>query len=313
MNLLPFNPRQSGSLIEAGGQSVYFLATLDRSQVKIGRSVAPLRRIHGLRCLYPDIDLTRSAIVAVDDHRLEKVLHTAFGKRRQTRSGKKDGHTEWFKGDIVEQAVALAHVIATHRETRYPEFRGVDRLVADYLKRNPEVAQRTQRLSKAERLTKTMNAEAQLVERVLSRTQEFIDLLDERVFDAVVHRDGQTYLARMVHRDAEPECWLPDGAHRMSDWGRRLCGLGLINEKIDGTSCLFYLLDCASFVPQGLMSGIEYYRIPKSAPRTETDHCGISAVSSEASAELWEAIKSLPVKDASTDFMSKSSRPHSGR
>jgi hypothetical protein len=102
--------------------------------------------------LYPEIDMTRSVIVAVDDHRVEKALHTAFGKRRQSLGGRKDGHTEWFQGDFLDEALSLVRVIAAHRETTYPEFRNVDVLLRDYLARNPNAGQRPPRRSKAERM-----------------------------------------------------------------------------------------------------------------------------------------------------------------
>lgn len=285
---------------------VYVLPVDDCSRIKIGRSRTPLRRISSLRYIYPEIDLTRAVIVGVDDHRVEKVLHTAFGKRRQSLAGHKDGHTEWFRGDFMNEVLSLVRIIANHRETSYPEFRNVDVLLRDYLVSNPKAGLRPPRQSKAEFMERAPLVKALLAEAVLDRTQEVIDRLDEQRFDAVIRHGNRAYLARVVHRDREPECWLAEGGHRTSDWSRRLGELGLINVRVDGGSCAFHLLDLPTFVPKDVNLGTEFYLIPELRPSAANDSTDSEFSICEAFEELWVALESLPVIVSPTDPLERS-------
>lgn len=291
----------SDSPVEEGNHYVYVLPTSDGSRLKIGRSRSPLRRILSLCCLYPDIDLARSVIVAVDDHRVEKALHTAFGNRRQAQPGRKDGHTEWFAGDFLEDVLSLVRVIAAHRKTIYREFRNVEVLLREYLVSHPNAGERPPRRSKAERIERAPLVEALLTESILERAQVVIDRLDERAFDSVLRHGNRAYLTRTVRRDDEPECWLTEGGHRTSDWGRRLGELGLISVSVDGGSCLFYLLDLPTFVPKGAKVGVEYYRIPELRPSADAEIEAINFGSAQAFDELWDALAALPVINTPSD------------
>ncbi|MBD5804531.1 T5orf172 domain protein [Azoarcus sp. Aa7] len=284
-----------------GQMHVYVLPTRDGTRIKIGRSRNPLDRIAGLITIYPDIDLGHAVVVAVDCHRIETVLHTVFDLRRRAQAERKDGYTEWFDGNFVEEALALLEAVASHRGTTYPVFRGVETLVADYVMKNPNAGLRAPRMTNAERNARRPIVEALLREALVERAQRIVDLLDERTFDAVVrHRNG-TYLVRTIRREEEPECWLADGTFQVSEWGKALVTLADADMQVDGGKCRIRMLDLPCFVSADADHGQEFYRINRDEPSDEAPH-RVSVFQDDAAfAELWSAFRHLPVIESPTD------------
>ena len=287
----------------AGRMHVYLLPTEDNSRLKIGRSLNPLDRIAGLRTIYPEIDLSRSVIVEVDSNRIESVLHTVFGKRRQTPLTRKDGCTEWFAGDITKEVLALLEAIAWRRDTEYPVFHGVDALMRNHLARNPNAGQRTPRLTKRERLARVPMVEASLREVITEQTHRFLDFLWERPFDNIVRFEGKSYLARSVWRGDEPECWHPDRGARGSDWGRRLAEMSLISARVDGGSAMFSLIGCPIFSAITDHEGREYFQICKETSLKSDSTLARELPDAIAFALMREAISDLPVIEAHRDSL----------
>lgn len=286
-----------------GQMHVYLLPTEDNTRLKIGRSLNPLDRIAGLATQYPEIDLGRSVIVAVDSPRIESVLHTVFGKLRQAPQTRKDGCTEWFAGDITEEVLALLAVIALRRDTEYPVFHGVDALMRHHLARNPNAGQRAPRLTKRERLARVPVIQASLREVITEQTHRFLDVLWERPFDNIVRFEGYSYLARGVWRGEEPECWHPDRGARGSEWGQRLAEMGRISARVDGGSAMFGLIRYPIFSAIGEHEGREYFQICK-ATSLQSDSTRVRELpDAVAFAFLREAISDLPVIEADRDSL----------
>lgn len=292
----PFSPKK---LLPVVGQPhIYLLPTLDNTQVKIGYSVDPLDRIAGLANVYRNIDLSRAVILNVDTRRVETILHSVFGMRREPLNKRVDGYTEWFKGDILGRAVAFAQQIAHHRGVEYPVFSNVDLLLQEYRVQNPHAGERAPRLTQAERQVRAENAPHLLREAILDRTLEFINTLYEGDFDAIVHHAGQAYLTRTVYRQQEPECWEQTGGHASSHWGHHLAEQALINVHVDGGSCAFHLLSFSTFVPLDDSHGHEYFRISQLRPEASCNRAGLPNLTDVAFEELWNALEHLPVINA---------------
>lgn len=287
----------------AGQMHVYLLPTEDNSRLKIGRSLNPLDRIAGLTTLYPEIDLRRSVIVAVDSHRIESVLHTVFGKRRQAPQTRKDGCTEWFSGDITEEVLALLAAIALRRDTEYPVFHGVDALMRNHLARNPNAGQRAPRLTKHERQARLPVIEARLREMIIEQTHRFLDVLWERPFDHIVRFEGRSFLARGVWRGEEPECWHPDRGARGSDWGQQLAQKARITARVDDSSALFGLIGHPIFSATTERDGREYFEIGKATSLRLDSTQDRALPDAVAFAILKEAIRDLPVIAAHCDAL----------
>lgn len=277
-----------------GHHHVYFLPTLDNAEVKIGYSADPLDRIADLVNVYRNIDLSRAVILNVDTRRVETILHSVFGMRREPLEKRADGYTEWFKGDLLDEAVTFAQQVAHHRGVEYPVFDNVDRLLQEYRIQNPHAGERAPRLTRAEQEARAENAPHLLREAILVRTLEFINALYEGDFDAIVLHGGHAYLTRTVYRQQEPECW----AHAGSHWGRRLAQQALVSVCVDGGSCTFHLLSFASFVPLDDSYGHEYFRISQLRPGASDNRVGLPSLTDVAFEELWNALEHLPVVDA---------------
>lgn len=282
---------------------VYILPQQDGSRLKIGRSVDPLDRIAGLMNIYPDIDLSRAAILAVDTPRIETVLHSVFEPRRMTLPERTDGYTEWFSGNFVDEALAFAQSVAAQRGIEYPVYRQVDTLLQAYRTCHPHAGLRAPRLTKQERLARLPIIEARLREIITEQTNRFLDVLWERPFDHIVRLDGQAFLARGVSRGEEPECWRPDRGARGSDWGQQLAKKARINARVDGSSALFGLIGHPIFSATTDHDGREYFRIGKeiSLP-SDTTLCR-ELPDAAAFAILREAIRDLPVIEAHRDSL----------
>lgn len=281
-----------------GDHHVYFLPTFDNTEVKIGYSADPLDRIAGLSNIYRNIDLSRAVILNVDTRRVETILHSVFGMRREPLEKRADGYTEWFKGDLLDEVVAFAQQVAQRRGTAYPVFRNVDCLLQEYRAQNPHAGERAPRLTRGERQARAENAPHLLREAILDRTLEFINVLYEGDFDTIVRHGGHAYLTRTVYRQQEPECWAQKGGHAGSHWGRRLAQQALVSVCVDGGSCAFHLLSFSTFVPLDEAHGHEYFRISQLRPGTSGNRVELPNLTDVAFGELWNALEHLPVIDA---------------
>lgn len=280
---------------------VYILPTHDRSSAKIGRTRngAPLDRITTLACTYPEIDLSSAVIVEVDTHRIEQVLHIAFGPRRARQGRRRDGFSEWFQGDIVEEALTFLETVAARRGTEYRVMHNVDALVQEHRARNPHIGVRAARLTHAEQEQRAVAAEAALRNAALAGAMAVVHRLEERQFEAVVTYDNRRYLSRIVRRETEPECWSTEGADCISAWGQALVTLADVAVTVEGGSGRWRFLDLPEFVAIDATHGHEYYRIPESAgdPNDGAD----PLLDRAARQALEEAIAHLPVTVAASD------------
>jgi len=302
----PYSPEKLSPIV--GQSHVYILPTQDQTQLKIGRSIDPVVRIAGLANIYPSIDLSRSLIIGVDSHRIENVLHTVFSLRRKALETRTDGYTEWFTGDFVEEALTFTQLIAQHRGVAYTVFGNVDRLLQECRARNPLVGQRAPQLTPDERKVRTQLAKILLREAILDHTQRFIDVLYEYDVDAIVHHEGNAYLARTVHREQEPEGWQCEGSRPYTDRGRHLARQAQISVQAEGSSCMFHLLQPPIFVPCDADIGREYFRISEPRPGSLALPANDLFLTEIAFAELWSAIEHLPVLEA----LQNSAEPNDG-
>lgn len=280
---------------------VYILPTHDRSRAKIGRTRngAPLDRITTLACTYPEIDLPGAVIVEVDTHKIEQVLHIAFGPRRDRQGRRRDGFSEWFLGDIVEEALTFLESVAARRGTEYRVIRNIDGLIQAHRARNPQLGVRSARPTDAERDQRALVAERELRIASLGGAEAVIGRLGERQFDSVVTYGTRRYLSRLVERATEPECWSPEGSHRISDWGQALVALADVAVTVEGGSGRWRFLDLPEFVAIDARHGREYYRIPDSAGDANDDADPL--LDRAARQALEEAIAHLPVTVAASD------------
>lgn len=293
----PHNAIQDGRIPPVTGiNHVYFLPTVDRTRLKIGRSTDPVVRIAGLARVYPEIDLASSVIVAVDSHQIETALHTIFGQRREILPIRSDGYTEWFRGDFLDEALALLETIAAHRGVQYRVIRNVEALLADYLAQNPSAGERNPRLSAAERASRAEEAKVLMREAAIEHARSLCDKIVEANFDSVVRCCGQTYLARTVSRVDAPECWDPTTGHYGSTWGKRFARESMANIEIDGSHCLFHMLNPPVFGAIDEDVGREYFMIYQDRPLTDRDG-KYDLFSPAAFGELWNLLDQLPVID----------------
>lgn len=273
---------------------VYLLPTTDGTRQKIGRTIVPFERIPGLVRIYPEIDLARAVIVAVDSHRIETALHIIFSGRREVRPVRSDGYTEWFVGDFIEEALSLLDTISAHRGNAYRVFRNIDVLLADYLAGHADAGQRAPRLTIAERSARAALAEARLREAAIEHAQHVCDRIAESDFDALVRCGGQAYLARTISREEAPECWDPKTGHWGSLWGQRFAQACRADIKVDGGSCAFPMLCPPVFGAVDDTHGREYFQISANRPARNTRD-SIETVTAPAFAELWCVLDELPV------------------
>ncbi|MBS0542637.1 MAG: GIY-YIG nuclease family protein [Proteobacteria bacterium] len=280
---------------------VYILPTHDRSRAKIGRTRngAPLDRITTLACTYPEIDLSSAVIVEVDTHKIEQILHIAFGPRRDRQGRRRDGFSEWFQGDIVEEALTFLETVAARRGTEYRVTRSIDGLIQAHRARNPQLGVRPARPTDAERDQRALVAEGELRNAALAGAEAVVDRLGERQFDSVLSYDNRRYLSRIVRRETEPECWSTEGAHRVSDWGQALVALADVAVTVEGGSGRWRFLDLPEFVATDATHGREYYRIPESVGDANDEADPL--LDRDARRALEEAIAHLPVTVAASD------------
>lgn len=279
---------------------VYILPTADGSRSKMGRTAATeLNRVSAMKCLYPEIDLTRAAIIDVDSHQIEKALHIAFGTRRQPQPGRRDGFTEWFSGDIVDEAIEFLMTVADRRGVTYRVTRDIEALINEHRASNPQLGQRGARPSNAERAAAATRVEQRMGDLLTERALAVVDRLDERRFDSVVIHDDRAYLVRSVFREMEPECWCDDGSSKVSDWGRSLIALADADVHINGGSCRVRLLDFPCFVPLDACHGRECYLLAEWRPDDEESASPL--LDAAAFAELWSALDGLPTIDSPHD------------
>lgn len=283
--------------VPCGPHHVYILPTHDRSRAKIGRTRngTPLDRIAALSCTYPEIDLSRAAIVEVDTHKIEKVVHIAFGPRSDRQPCRRDGFSEWFSGDIVDEALSFLETVAARRGTEYRVTRNIDALIQEHRARNPQIGVRAARPTGAELDQRTAFVEDALRDSVLGRARDVIDRLGERPFDSVVTHGSRRYLCRTVQRTVEPDCWLADDRYRVSDWGQSLVALADVVLSVDGGNGRWRFLDLPAFVPFDSDHGREYYRIPESADYTSGSDKSDPLLDRAAWLVLEQAIAHLPV------------------
>lgn len=277
-----------------GTNHVYLLPTSDCTLLKIGRSIDPLDRIAGLARIYPEIDLARAVIVAVDSHRIETVLHTIFGLRREIRPIRTDGYTEWFSGDCLNEALNVLNTIASHRGAEYRIIRNVDSLLNDYLTQHPNAGQRAPRLTNAERSARAEQAKVRMREAAIEHAQCLCDRIAESDFDSLVRCGGEAYLARTVLKCDAPECWCPQTGYRGSIWGKRFAESSMANLEVDGAKCLFHMLNPPIFGALDEAQGREYFQICQERPVSDVISTS-DLFSPAAFAELWRVLDELPV------------------
>lgn len=302
------------SLLQPAEHYVYILPLQDGSRLKIGRSVDPLDRIAGLVNVYPSIDLSRAAILAVDTPRIETVLHSVFEPRRLTLPERADGYTEWFSGNFVDEALAFAQQVAVQRGREYPVYRQVDTLLQSYRAYHPHAGQQAPRLTKRERQARLPFIEARLREMIIEQTHRFLDVLWERPFDHIVHFEGRSFLARGVWRGEEPECWHSDRSARGSDWGQQLAQKARITARVDDSSALFGLIGHPIFAATTDHDGREYFEIGKATSLPSNSTLGRELPDAVAFAILKDAIRDLPVIAAHRDaLLGPQSAQHTSR
>lgn len=276
-----------------GQPHVYLLATKDRTRLKIGRSIDPLERIAELCRVYPEVDLSRSVILAVDAKIVEKILHDVFQPYRLALSPRRDGSTEWFVGDFADEVVDFSLRIARHRETNYSVIRNLPILLQEHFSQRqtteitkPAPAKRDSRLS-AQSVC--------LTEFATYQAHQFVKTLQERQFDEIVVQNKGYFLVRMVRRTDEPECWQPTPWPHASDWGLKLLRSATIKGWADGASFFAQLIQIPSFRRHNSEWGQEYYRLERGPEPIAQPAVGAPpAVLDPAFAILWEALAHLP-------------------
>lgn len=86
-------------------ESLYLLVSIDRKKFKIGIAVDVYQRMLSLKNFWGEFDLSVSCIVtgqATRMSRLEKTLHFIFDKWNIELKEARDGYTEWFNIDCLE-------------------------------------------------------------------------------------------------------------------------------------------------------------------------------------------------------------------
>lgn len=275
---------------------VYILPTADGSQSKVGQTGTELNRVMTMKCLYPEIDLTRSVIVEVDSHQIERALHIAFGPRRQARSVRCDGFTEWFRGDLVDEAIDFLATMAACRGVNYRVIRNIDALIREQRPPMPRLVERAPHLSAAERSARAELAKVRMREAAIEHGQRVGDRIAESGFDSLVRCGGYAYVARTVLRADAPECWDPKTGHHGSVWGRRFAESSMADIHVDGASCLFHMLNPPVFGAIDAAHGREYIRIYQDRPIADGGGTSDPDIFSPAAfGALWRVLDQLPV------------------
>lgn len=283
----------------AGRPYVYILPTLDRTRIKIGRSIDPLDRISGLLNVYPEIDIARAVIVGVDTHRIETVLHTIFESRRQKLPNRLDGYTEWFNGDFIDEVIELCHHVASYRGVSYWITPNVETHLQTYRERNPLAGLRSPRLTRAQSQARQIEISRQMADIAIESAVQFIEVLMEREFDGLVCHQGRYYLVRTVCRREEPECWNEVATMPVSAWGQRLLRAGEVSIHVDGGSCCFRFLKTPVFKAQDDLHGIETYRLAQGPVEIEQLETASSLPDAAAFTVVWDHLSNLDMVESS--------------
>lgn len=278
-----------------GQPHVYLLPTQDRTRLKIGRSIDPVERIAELCRVYPDIDVARAVILAVDAKIVETILHDTFEPYRLRLAGRRDGYTEWFVGDFVDEVTDFCQHIAHHRQARYGVIRDVPALLqAHFSQRQAERAALPVPTKKAIPRVPP----ACLAELATYQARQFVQTLQEQVFDEIVIQNHAYFLVRTVRRNEEPECWRPTPWRQASDWGLKLLRSGMIHGRIDGAAFVTQLIQIPSFRQQNSEWGQEYYRLERGPDAIPEPKAHDPAVALDAAfAILWDALAHLPRRE----------------
>jgi len=285
----------SPALPPIGQPYVYVLPTDDYQRIKIGRSRDPLDRIAGLVNIYPEIELARSVIIGVDSQSIEPVLHVIFGLRRWKLTPRRDGYTEWFRGDFADEVVDLCHTIADYRGCRYPVFHNVGALLQAYREVNPFAGMRLPRATRAEREASRLIVNQRLSKLAIEHARNFIEVLGERTFDRVI-RQGETYfLVRNICRVAEPECWEAGNDSRGSAWSRRLLQAAQANIRVGSSVCLFRFLKAPSVELFNERQGREIYRICEGPSVADQPVDALLLPDQRAFRFFWRALSHLEI------------------
>lgn len=276
-----------------GQPHVYLLPTLDRTRLKIGRSIDPLERIAELTRVYPEIDLSRAVLLAVDAKIVETILHDVFEPYRLVLSKRRDGSTEWFVGDFAEEVVDFCLRIAYHRKARYAVIRDLPALLRGHFSQRQAASPST--TAPVKRPSRSSCQPAGLAELATYQAREFVKMLQERQFDEVVIQNDAYFLVRTVQRNDEPECWKPSPWPQASEWGLKLLRSATIHGRVDGGPFFAQLIQIPSFRRQDSEKGLEYYRIERGPAGVVHPAANAQAVAlAPAFALLWDALAHLP-------------------
>jgi len=275
---------------------VYILTTADETQSKVGRTESEYGRVVAMKYRYPEIDLSRSAIVEVDSHQIEKALHIAFAPRRQPRASRGDGFTEWFRGNLVDEAIEFLEIVAACRGVTYRVTRNIDALIREQRLPMPRFVERAPRLSAAERSARAEQATIRMREAAVEHGQQIGDRIAESGFDSLVRCGDYAYVARTVLRANAPECWDPKTGYHGSIWGRHFADSSMADLQVEGASCRFHLLNPPVFGAIDDAHGREYFRICQGRPVAEGGGKPDPDLFSPAAfSELWRVLDELPV------------------
>ena len=284
--------------IDAGRPYVYVLPRKDFSGVKIGRSIDPLERIAGLLNIYPEIDLSRAVILSVDSLRIESVLHTVFESRREKLPVRKDGYTEWFNGDFVDEVVDFCQRIAQHRGRRIEIITDIERHLQEYRRRNLLAGTRAPRLTREQAQARRIATHREMNDLASESAVRFIEALSEKAFDGVVIHREQYFLVRTVHRQTEPECWLQSAMTPISDWSRKFVQAAQVSIHVDGGTCRFNFVKTPTFEAQDDRHGIEIYRLSQSPVEADPSPDSLPMPDSRAFEVVWDHLATFEVLDS---------------
>lgn len=276
-----------------GQPHVYLLPTQDRTRLKIGRSIDPIERIAELTRVYPEIDLARSVILAVDAKIVEKILHAVFEPFRLPLSQRRDGSTEWFIGDFADEVVDFCMRIAHHRKVSYSVIRELPVLLREHFSQRRLTETTTP--APAKRNSRSLYQHACLPELATFQARQFVKTLQERQFDEIVVQKNAYFLVRTVRRNDEPECWYPKPWPQASNWGLKLLGAATVKARFDGNFFVSEFIEIPTFRQQNSEWGQEYYRLER-GPAEIAHPAGDkpAAALDPAFAIIWEALAHLP-------------------
>ncbi len=281
-----------------GRPYVYIIPKQDRTQEKIGRSIDPLGRIAGLLPLNPEMDLSRAVIIGVDSHRIETVLHTVFESRRQKLPHRRDGYTEWFNGDFIDEVIELCQHVARCRGVHYPIFRNVDMHMQEYCKRNPFAGLRSPRLTRAQSEARKAEISRQMADLAIETALQFIEVLMEKEFDGLVRHRDQYYLVRSVLRQEEPEYWNENAMTPVSAWDQRLLRAAEVSIHVDGGTCCFRFVKTPTFYALDDQRGIVTYRLGQGPAEVEQPEASNALPDAVAFRVIWEHLATFDMVES---------------